>query len=136
MAVNLRKPAKYPFTRWWKLGIKAQNTIVDNDGWIAYYILSGIMDDDAARKEFRNILESERDWNGYRDSADYLPIFEQAIRETISEWFYGELAYAEHEDLLTGIVANLLTDNDFIDLTETARALIYLLDKYAEPEEE
>lgn len=133
MAVNLRKPAKYPETRWWKVGRAVQDAVVEHDGWLGWYIMVGIMEDKEARKEFRTILE---ELDEYRNETDLcLMLYEQAIRETISEWFHGELCYSEHEDLLTDIVANLLTDNDFIDLTETARTLIYLLDRYAEPEE-
>lgn len=135
MAVNLRKPAKYPETRWWKVGRAVQDAVVEHDGWLGWYIMVGIMEDKEARKDFRDFLNSEREWGHRNESEVILMLFEQYIRETISEWFYGELAYAKHENLLTDIVANLLTDNDFIDLTETARTLIYLLDRYAEPEE-
>lgn len=134
MAVNLRKPAKETYSARWNFGRKIADGIIDTEGWLGYHILTGIMDDDEARKEFRTILSS-RDMFGYVNTETYLPIFEQALRETINEWFHGEINYGYHDGLLLSIVDNLLVDNDFIDLTETARALIYLLDKYAEPEE-
>lgn len=136
MAVNLKKPAKATYSERWDFDRKIADGIIEAEGWIAYHILVNLMNDGDARKQARILLQARDDYFEGNSSDLFIDHFEQAIRETISGWFHGEINYGYHDGLLLSIVDNLLVDNDFIDLTETARALIYLLDYYAEPEEE